>query len=256
MDYKYIYGPVPSWRLGSSLGIDPLSQKEKICTFDCAYCQIGKTKFFTEKRDVFVETKDIIEEIKKLPKVHIDYITFSGRGEPTLASNLGEMIRAVKEIRKEKTAVITNSSLLNLYEVQSDIAAADFVVAKLDAVSDDVYKKLNNAVKGPDIKTIIQSLKAFRKKYKGRLALQIMFIKDNKDSALEIAKIAKKIGADEIQINTPLRPCAVKPLSREEIEDICRVFKGMNTINVYDSHKTDVKPVSGSDTMIRRGKVL
>jgi wyosine [tRNA(Phe)-imidazoG37] synthetase (radical SAM superfamily) len=256
MDYKYIYGPVPSWRLGSSLGIDPLSQKEKICTFDCAYCQIGKTKFFTEKRSVFVETKKITEEIKKLPEVYIDYITFSGRGEPTLASNLGEMIREVKKIRKEKTAVITNSSLLNMYDVQADLASADFVLAKLDAVSEKEYKIMNNAVKGPDIKTIINSLKAFRKIYKGKFALQIMFIKENKDSAPEIAKAAKKIGADEIQINTPLRPCRVKPLEKEEIEDICRVFKGMNTINVYDAEKPETNPVSGADTMIRRGKVL
>jgi len=256
MDYKYIYGPVPSWRLGSSLGIDPLSQKEKICTFDCVYCQIGKTKFYTQNRSVFVETKKIIEEIEKLPKVHIDYITFSGRGEPTLALNLGEMIRAVKEIRKEKTAVITNSSLLNMYDVQADLASADFVIAKLDAVSEKEYKIMNNAAVGPDIKTVLNSLKAFRKMYKGKFALQIMFIKENKDSATEIARTAKKIGADEIQINTPLRPCGVKPLEREEIEDICQIFKSMNTINVYDVEKNETKPVSGSDTMIRRGKVL
>jgi len=256
MDYKYIYGPVPSWRLGSSLGVDPLSQNEKICTFDCAYCQIGKTKFFTKKRGVFVETKKVIEEIKKLPEVHIDYITFSGRGEPTLALNLGEMIREVKKIRKEKTAVITNSSLLNMYDVQADVASADFVLAKLDAVSEKDYKFMNNAGKGPDIKTIIYSLKAFRKIYKGKFALQIMFVNENKESAPEIAKIARKIGADEIQINTPLRPSKVKPLAEEEIMEICKVFKGMNTINVYEAEKPKTKPVSGSDTMIRRGKVL
>jgi len=118
--YKYIYGPVPSWRLGSSLGIDPLSAKDKICSFDCIYCQIGKTTIHTKKRKVFVSAEQLIEELKSLPPVDIDYITFSGRGEPTLAKNLGEMIAEVKKIRKEPVAVLTNASLLYDKEVRED----------------------------------------------------------------------------------------------------------------------------------------
>ncbi|MBU1007000.1 MAG: radical SAM protein [Candidatus Omnitrophica bacterium] len=138
-DFKYIYGPVPSWRLGSSLGVDPISQTGKVCTFDCLYCQLGKTKIFTGERKIYVPVTKIIEELDLLPQVQIDYITFSGRGEPTLAGNLGRMIKAIKKIRKEKIAVLTNSSLLNRRDVQEDLLPADFVVAKLDADSQKVF---------------------------------------------------------------------------------------------------------------------
>ena len=96
--YRYIYGPVSSWRLGRSLGVDPISAKEKICTFDCVYCQLGRTKTFSSERREFVRIKDVIHEIQTLPLPPIDYITFSGAGEPTLAKNLGGMIKAVKHL--------------------------------------------------------------------------------------------------------------------------------------------------------------
>ena len=95
--FKYIYGPVPSWRLGSSLGIDLLSQEKKICNFDCIYCQIGKTESYTAERKVYIPVKKVIDELKFVPLVNIDYITLSGRGEPTLAKNLGEVIDAIKQ---------------------------------------------------------------------------------------------------------------------------------------------------------------
>ena len=130
--YQYIYGPVSSWRLGSSLGVDPLSQKEKICSFDCLYCQLGKTRILTETRKLYVSKEDILKEFQDLPDISTDYITFSGRGEPTLAENLGQMISAVKAIRPEPIAVITNSSLMGRQDVREEISGADFVICKLD----------------------------------------------------------------------------------------------------------------------------
>jgi len=132
-NYKYIYGPIPSWRLGSSLGIDPLSKGEKICTFDCVYCQIGNNKLLTDKRETFVKVRDIVEELDSLPPIEIDYITFSGTGEPTLAENLGQIVKTLKKIRNEKIAILTNSSLMHRKDVQEDLFQADFIVAKLDA---------------------------------------------------------------------------------------------------------------------------
>ena len=105
--FKYVYGPVSSWRLGCSLGIDPVSKGRKICSFDCIYCQVGKTGLLIDERHRFINCEDIIKELDSLPPLEIDYITFSGAGEPTLASNLGEMIRGIKKIRQEKIAVIT-----------------------------------------------------------------------------------------------------------------------------------------------------
>ncbi len=254
-NYKYIYGPVPSWRLGSSLGVDPISQDEKICTFDCVYCQLGKTRFLSSERKLFVSEDKIIEEISSLPPVKIDYITFSGTGEPTLAENLGRMIKAVKQIRREKVAVLTNSSLLHREDVMKDLFLADFVVAKLDASCEETFELVNRPVKIVKMKTVIKAIKDFRSCYIGKLALQVMFIEQNKKYAKEIARIAKEINPDEVQINTPLRPCGVKPLTKSEIEAIERHFTGLNTVSVYKAEKRTIRPISSEDTLRRRGKV-
>ncbi len=133
-EYRIIYGPVPSWRLGASLGIDLLSREEKICSFDCVYCQLGRTDLLTTDRGLYVATKEVLEEIAALPpEVRIDTLTFSGRGEPTLAANLGDAIEAVKRLRREPVAVLTNSSLIGRRDVRSELEQADILVAKLDA---------------------------------------------------------------------------------------------------------------------------
>ena len=254
-NYKYIYGPVPSWRLGSSLGIDPLSRGEKICTFDCVYCQIGKTKLLTDKREVFVKVENIVEELNNLPHIKIDYITFSGTGEPTLAKNLGQMIKTIKKIRNEKIAVLTNSSLINREDVQKDLLAADFVVAKLDAPSQSIFESVNHPVSTVKIDIIIQAIKDFKSCYLGKLALQIMFMEQNKKYAEEIAQIAREIRPDEVQLNTPLRPCKIKPLTNSEMDIIEGYFSGLNTVSVYRTEKRRVNPISSEDTLRRRGKV-
>ncbi len=253
--YRYIYGPVPSWRLGRSLGIDPVSGEVKICSFDCVYCQLGGTRILTNRRKEFVPVREIVKEIKMLPPIKIDYITFSGAGEPTLAKNLGRMIKAVKKIRKEPVAVITNSSLMRAEDVKKDLLEADLVVAKLDAHSERIFRKINRPGEGLSLSEAIKAIKHFKARYKGKLALQIMFIKENEKFAEKIARIARDIAPDEVQINTPLRPCAVKPLSKERMEKIREHFRGLNVVSVYRTKKIKVKPVSRRDTLRRRGKV-
>jgi wyosine [tRNA(Phe)-imidazoG37] synthetase (radical SAM superfamily) len=245
---------VPSWRLGSSLGIDPLSKGEKVCTFDCAYCQLGETGLFTDERKVFVPVADIIQELNSLPPLEIDYITFSGTGEPTLAENLGDMIRAVKKMRKEKIAVLTNSSLMHREDVQKDLFLADCVVAKLDAPTKNIFDSVNHPMETVKIDTVIKAIQDFRRCYLGKLALQVMFFELNKTYAENIAQIVREIGPDEVQINTPLRPCQVKPLPEAEMDAIERYFSGLDTVSVYHAVKKVVKPVSAEDTLKRRGK--
>lgn len=254
-NYKYIYGPVSSWRLGSSLGIDPLSKGEKVCTFDCVYCQIGKTNLLTDKRDVFVKVSDIVEEIDTLPPLEIDYMTFSGTGEPTLAKNLGQMIKALKKIRNDKIAVLTNSSLMYRKDVQEDLFSADFIVAKLDAHSQNIFELVNQPVSTIKIDTTIKAIKDFKSCYLGKLVLQIMFMEQNRKYAKEIAQIAREIKPDEVQLNTPLRPCGIKPLAKSEMDAIEEYFSGLNIVSVYDSEKKRVKPISSEDTLKRRGKI-
>ena len=254
-NYKYIYGPVPSWRLGSSLGIDPLSKDGKVCTFDCVYCQLGETKFLTDERKIFVPVAEIIEELNSLPPLEIDYITFSGTGEPTLAENLGDMIRAIKKIRKEKIAILTNSSLMHREDVQKDLFLVDLVVAKLDVPLQKAFEQVNKPLNTIKIENIIQAIKDFKSCYIGKLALQIMFIEQNKNYAPGIAKIAKEVSPDEVQINTPLRPCRVKPLPKQELNEIKQHFEGLNVISVYEAETKKVEPVSEENTLKRRGKI-
>jgi wyosine [tRNA(Phe)-imidazoG37] synthetase (radical SAM superfamily) len=250
---RYIYGPVYSWRLGHSLGVDLLSQTRKICTFGCSYCQIGKKTSYTLERKIFVPTAEIIREIKNIPGVYIDYITFSGRGEPTLAKNLGEVIRRVKKIRKEKIAVLTNSSLLYRKDVRKALLPADLVACKLDAASPSTFAVINKGAKGVKLSNIIDGIKQFRKIYKGRLALQIMFLKGNMNQAPEVARLAKSINPDEVQLNTPLRHKVYGALSKKEMSGIMKYFKAFNVTSVYDKPKKSVAPINRKETSRRRG---
>ena len=215
---------------------------------------------FSSERREFVRIKDVIHEIQTLPLPPIDYITFSGAGEPTLAKNLGGMIKAVKKIRREKVAVITNASLMNRRDVQQDLSLADFVLAKLDADSEESFQAINRPMSGMNFRTVVATVKGFRSFYRGRLALQIMFTSLNEKSAKQMALLARDIHPDEIEINTPLRPCGAEPLSRGNLCWIEREFRAIcggdiSIVNVYGAEKKKVVPISGSDTLRRRGKV-
>jgi wyosine [tRNA(Phe)-imidazoG37] synthetase (radical SAM superfamily) len=252
--FRYIYGPVPSWRVGSSLGVDLLSQKEKICSFDCIYCQLGKTIKPAATRHLYILEGEILKELSAFPEVPIDYITFSGRGEPTLAKNLGSMINAAKKLRRESIAVITNSSLMDGQDVRDELSYADFVIAKLDASSQGSLALVNRPFQGIEFDAMVEGIKEFKRHFQGKLALQIMFMKESVQYAGAIARIAKEIRPDEVQINTPLRPCGVEPLGREELSKIKGLFGGLTTISVYESQKKIVHPISDDDTLKRRGK--
>jgi wyosine [tRNA(Phe)-imidazoG37] synthetase (radical SAM superfamily) len=253
--FKYIYGPVSSWRLGSSLGVDPLAQGAKICSFNCNYCQLGEKGIKTLDRKIYVSPEAVVDELKQLPDVRIDYITFSGTGEPTLAGNLGEMIKAIKEIRNEPLAILTNGSLLFQDEVKKELSKIDFVIVKLDACCDEVFEQINRPVPGLKFKDIVNGIKDFKKLYRGKLGIQIMFIADNKSCGSELAAILEDINPDEVQLNTPLRPSRVNPLSRQEMEELEKLFDKFNTKMVYRAEHREVIPLSDEDTIKRRGKI-
>lgn len=253
--FHYIYGPVPSWRVGSSLGIDLLSQKKKVCSFDCLYCQLGKTKIATITRQSYIPVDDILKELDMLPEdISIDYLTLSGRGEPTLAKNLGDMIKLLKGARKEAIAVITNSSLMNRQDVREELSYADFVIAKLDACSQESLMEVNKPFPEMKFENIVEGMQIFRKHFQGKMAIQVMFMESNMKHACAINEIVREINPDEVQINTPLRPCAVDPLGKEALARIKDIFGGLNAISVYESTKRCVTPISDKDTLKRRGK--
>lgn len=251
-NYKYIYGPVNSWRFGASLGIDLLSQEKKLCNFDCIYCQLGKGEYST-KRGLYVKEEDVVKELSSLSNLKIDYITFSGMGEPTLAENLKDAISAVKSLKIAPVSVLTNSSLLKDEDVRKGLLLADVVSCKLDAPSSFLFKKINKP-KDVEFSSLVSSIIEFRKEYKGRLILQIMFFSENKDEVSGFVEIASKIIPDFIHINTPRRYCQELALSQDEIFKIKGEFEGFNLSSCYDKEPKPVACLSVSETLKRRGE--
>lgn len=252
---KIVYGPVSSWRLGRSLGIDLICSKEKICSFDCIYCQLGEPWKKTAQRNNFVSIEDMkIELVRALQITSPDVITFSGTGEPTLADNMNQAIKTIREISNVPLAVLTNSSLINREDVRNTLSKLDIVVAKLDAHNEKIFQRINQPADNINFKDTIDGIKKFKKIFTGRLALQIMFINDNMRYADEIAQLTSCIEPDEVQINTPLRICPVKPLKKKQLDNIEEKFKikGLNTISVYTSKKPKTTPLDKMELIKRR----
>jgi len=239
------------------LGVDLISTKGKTCSLDCIYCQLGEIIHPATKRKEFVRIAKLAEELDRVKNVAADYVTFSGVGEPTLASNLGEAIRLVKLVLKLPVAVLTNSSLMSGKEVRQELSEADVVVAKVDAPNEELFRQINRPVQDCTLDEIIRAIQLFREEYQGKLALQMMFIEINKDYAPEMARIAKQLSPDEVQLNTPLRPCAIKPLSPEDISGVRKAFSDLkNVVTVYEARRADgTIPIDPTETLRRRPKL-
>jgi len=247
---KIIYGPVASWRLGKSLGIDLICSEKKICSFDCIYCQLEKTDRITRQRESFISLDKLKKDLQHA--LQPDVITLSGMGEPTLAKNMNEAIKIIKELTDLPLAILTNSSLMYDKNVQSDLKELDIIVAKLDAPNQVLFQKISRPAEGITFEQTLRGIKELRRDFMGKFALQIMFMGENKDYAHELAKLAREIQPDEIQINTPLRPCNVKPLLKGELDEIEKKFTGLNTISVYHSPKPMTDPLDKLELIKRR----
>jgi len=248
-----IYGPVPSWRLGKSLGIDLLATEGKTCSFDCIYCQLGRTVHSLTGRKEFVPISRLVTELEQFRDIPADYATFSGMGEPTLASNLGHAIDVVKRTLHLHVAVLTNSSLMVQENVRQELLRADVVIAKLDAPIEGLFQIINRPIVRNSLEEIIQGIRAFRSEYKGRLALQMMFMEQNRNYSLQMVKVAQDLSPDEVQINTPLRPCKVAPLPQNQIYAIAHEFIGLKRVlTVYSAQRPQVSPLNAKETSRRR----
>ena len=252
-----IYGPVPSWRLGRSLGIDLLPAVNKTCSFNCVYCQLGRTTNPTTERGEFVSLARLAEELKGIRGITADYVTFSGTGEPTIASNLGQAIEIAKSILPLPVAVLTNSSLMPREDVRENLAKADVVVAKLDVHNQELFRQVNRPIADLMLSDIIEGVKHFKSKFAGKLCLQVMLIEANKTFAGEIAQIASYLLPDEVQLNTPLRPCAVKPLTPSQMASIKSAFSNFicPVVTAYEAPRPEVKPLNLRETLRRRPKL-
>jgi wyosine [tRNA(Phe)-imidazoG37] synthetase (radical SAM superfamily) len=224
---KYIFGPVPSRRLGRSLGVDLIPYKT--CTFDCIYCDLGRTTHKTTSRQSYVTLGEIKKELElTLPVLDKkpDFITLSGSGEPTLNNNIGEIIRGVKKITSIPVAVLTNSSLLSLEEVREGLLMADLVLPSLDAITPALFEYINRPAPSLKIEEIISGLIQFRSQYRGQIWLEILFCRGVNNGNEEVEKfkgVIEKIQPDRVQLNTPVRPPAEDfafPLTLGQLEEI------------------------------------
>lgn len=227
---RLIYGPVPSRRLGFSLGVDIIPYK--VCSYNCIYCQLGKTTNKTLRRRSYVNPASVLKGIKTAISENkkIDYITFSGSGEPTLNKDLGTMIQKAKKITSIPVAVLTNGSLLWRKSVREDLASADLVVPSLDAVSAGIFKKVNRPATGLNVKKVLDGVKKFTEHFDGEIRLEIMLVKAINDSEKEIKKInefEKDLKIDKIELNTVIRPPndpEARPLTKEKLLRIKKLF--------------------------------
>jgi wyosine [tRNA(Phe)-imidazoG37] synthetase (radical SAM superfamily) len=230
---KYVYGPVRSRRLGNSLGISTVPYK--VCSLDCVYCQLRRTTRLTSRRAGYVRVRDIVEEVRsffarKPAGQKIDCVTFSGSGEPTLHRSIGTLIRQVRKISGVPVVVITNGTTLVASGVRRDISAADIVVPSLDAVTQDVFEKIDRPAPGVRIEKVIQALALLRRQFKGQIWLEVMLVRGLNDAPAyleEMKKVIDRLGPDRIQFNAPVRPPAepwVKPVTAQTLRAVRRIF--------------------------------
>jgi wyosine [tRNA(Phe)-imidazoG37] synthetase (radical SAM superfamily) len=229
---SHIYGPVPSRRLGFSLGVDILPHKT--CSFDCIYCQLGRSGRKTGRRRRFFSSRDILRQIKEAidKNPRIDHITFSGSGEPTLNTGIENLIRKIKKMTEIPVVVLTNSSLLTRKPVRRALLAADIVVPSLDAATAASFRRVNRPLPAVQVEDIIRALTLFRREFKGRIWLEVMLVKGINDSPTDIKALKKavaRIRPEKVQLNTVVRPPAEKwaqPLSQRALNRIKKSLGG------------------------------
>jgi len=263
--YKYLFGPVPSRRLGMSLGIDLVPAK--VCSLNCVYCEVGKTTDLTLERKEYVPYDEVIAELADYLKnnPHPDYITFSGSGEPTLNSRFGDILNYIKKHTEIPVAVLTNGTLLSDPQVRKELLPADLVLPSLDAALDYSFRKINRPQKKINLQEYIQGIADFRKEYSGKIYLEILFLPDYNDTPedLDAMKTAiLKINPDSVQLNTLDRPGTVaglQPMSRQQMQQIVRYWNLPNIEIIakapdrkkITAYRSDVESVI-LETIIRR----
>jgi wyosine [tRNA(Phe)-imidazoG37] synthetase (radical SAM superfamily) len=237
---KFIYGPVKSRRLGNSLGVNLTPYKT--CSFNCVYCQLGKTASAGVERKEFFKVEDIISDLKNflsaadLNSSPINYITLSGSGEPTLNSKIGEVIQRIKQTVSLPVAVITNSSLLYREDVRRDILEADVIMPTLNAATRETFAKICRPHAQINLENIIKGLTELRNEYRGKIFLEVMMVQgvnDHLKEVEELKKVIEQINPDRIYLTLPsrvtceewVRPSGVKTLAKIKamLGDKCEV---------------------------------
>ena len=252
---KYVFGPVPSRRLGKSLGVDPVPLKT--CNWNCVYCQLGRSRPLSNQRQTFSPSEEILSEVQIALASHapgeIDWITFVGSGETTLHDGIGYLIQRVKAMTDIPVAVITNGSLLFLPEVRRALEQADAVMPSLDAGNPRLYKKINRPYPGITFNRLTRGLKTFRQEYTGKLWIEVMLVRDLNDSQealMEIAGLLKQIQPDEVHILKPDRPAAETWVEAPDEEGLLRAQAILGDVARLVHPSSGVFDLSGAESLV------
>jgi wyosine [tRNA(Phe)-imidazoG37] synthetase (radical SAM superfamily) len=229
---RRVYGPVPSRRLGRSLGVDIVPFK--VCPYDCVYCQLGRTTERTDLRREFTPLDEILAELelRLAAGPAPDYISLSGSGEPTLYSRAGELLRGIKKLTAVPTAVLTNGALLWRDDVREDLQAADLVLPSLDAGDESLFKYVNRPCREISFDRMVAGLEAFNRDFRGEVWLEVMLlggVTGLPEEARKIAALCRRIAPGRVQLNTVTRPPAEDfafPVPPEEMRSLARLFPG------------------------------
>lgn len=253
---RIAYGPVPSRRLGRSLGINHVPPK--VCSYSCVYCQLGKTSNMRLERSMFYPPEDVYKDVEeqviraKRKKERIDYLTFVPDGEPTLDINLGKEIQLLKTLGI-KIAVISNGSLMWREDVRSDLLSADWVSLKVDAVTEAMWKRINRPHGSLDLKAVLEGMEEFSKIFKGELTTETMVISGFNDGIEEVENISEflaLLNPDKSYLAIPTRPPAerwVRPANEEALNRAYQVFqKKLNVVEYLIGYEGNAFAYTGN----------
>ncbi len=225
---QYVFGPVPSRRLGRSLGVDLVPFKT--CSYDCIYCQLGKTTSKTITRKEWVPLDQVLEDLKRKLNSNPDYITLSGSGEPTLYSRIHELIDQIRHMTDIPIAVLTNGSLLRQKEVRDQLLHADLVIPSLDAGDETMFQRVNRPHSDITHEKMLQGLIDFRQEFHGQFWMEIFILAGHTAIEAELLKLkqcVERLQPDRLQLNTVTRPPAeyfADGVSHARLEQIAGVF--------------------------------
>lgn len=249
---KYLYGPVPSRRLGLSYGLDIVPFK--ICTLDCVYCQLGRTVEKTTERRDFGPVAPVLAELKEAVAegCHADFVTIGGSGEPTLNLRLGELVDGMKHITDIPVALLTNGTLFSRPDVRADCAGVDVVLPSLDAGDEQTFHKVDRPEPTISIENVISGLRAFREEFDGQIWLEIFLVRSINAAPAQIARIkdaVDRIRPDKVQLNTAVRPTAEPDVARLDADELERIAVelGPTCEVVADFPKTANRPIGVTD---------
>lgn len=251
---SHLFGPVPSRRLGRSLGVDLVPRKT--CPFDCIYCEVGPTTNQTETR-LDYQAEAILAELAAYVRQgppELDFITLAGSGEPTLNLGLGRIIRRIKALTGVPVAVLTNGALLYLPEVRLELQAADLVLPSLDAAREETFRAINRPLTGYPLSRLLEGLEACRREYQGRLWLEVMLLKGVNDSDADLEalrRVLRTLSPDKVQLNTAVRPGVedyARPLNLAEMDAIAGYLE--DEVEVIASGTGAAKPAAACDDAV------